>query len=271
MPVKAPSACRRPGCAGLVRDGVCNRCGPLRKANDAQLDQRRGTSGERGYDARWQHLRDMFLRAHPLCIECQHEGRVTPAEDIDHIVPIADGGARLDERNLQALCRAHHNQKTRQDVRRRQQSEGNVASVIVVAGAPGSGKTTFVRERMKEGDLVVDLDAITAALNLGQWYEKTPGVFHVALDVRDFLLRRILQPSEIRTAWVITSEADAAERADLAERLKAVRVIVLETSAGECIRRITADPRRSQLSAQWGAIVQQWWSTYRPNPGEETC
>ena len=31
MPTRAPSACRRPGCPGLVRNGVCSRCGPLRK------------------------------------------------------------------------------------------------------------------------------------------------------------------------------------------------------------------------------------------------
>jgi hypothetical protein len=31
---------------------------------------------------------------------------------VDHIVEIADGGAFLDEGNVQALCREHHERKT---------------------------------------------------------------------------------------------------------------------------------------------------------------
>jgi 5-methylcytosine-specific restriction endonuclease McrA len=33
-------------------------------------------------------------------------------EEVDHIIPIDDGGARLDEENLQAACRPCHRWKT---------------------------------------------------------------------------------------------------------------------------------------------------------------
>ena len=114
MPTKAPSACRRPGCAGLVRGGVCSVCGDLRRRTAAEHDERRGSSRERGYDARWERLRSMHLAGEPLCRMC---GR--PAVLVDHITPIRDGGAILDDDNLQSLCRACHDAKTAEDVRKR--------------------------------------------------------------------------------------------------------------------------------------------------------
>jgi 5-methylcytosine-specific restriction protein A len=98
-----------------VRNGVCSVCGPRSapRLSQAQYDAQRGSSSERGYDVRWQRLRVAFLASHPYCNECARHGRVTLAQDVDHIVPLAQGGAVLDESNLQALCRACHNRKTR--------------------------------------------------------------------------------------------------------------------------------------------------------------
>jgi len=42
---------------------------------------------------------------------CEAEGRVTIADVVDHIVPIEDGGARLDVNNLRSLCTKHHEQR----------------------------------------------------------------------------------------------------------------------------------------------------------------
>lgn len=114
MPSRAPTACRRPGCRGLVRGGVCSVCGDLRRITAAEHDERRGDATERGYDARWRRLRKMHLAAEPLCRMC---GR--PADLVDHITPIRDGGERLDDDNLQSLCRSCHDEKTQEDVRKR--------------------------------------------------------------------------------------------------------------------------------------------------------
>ena len=119
MPSKAPSACRRHGCAGLVRDGVCSVCGDLRRQTAAEHDERRGSSRERGYDGRWERVRLMHLASEPLCRMCARRGRFTPAVLVDHITPINDGGKVLDDGNLQSLCRACHDSKTADDVRRR--------------------------------------------------------------------------------------------------------------------------------------------------------
>jgi 5-methylcytosine-specific restriction enzyme A len=111
MPQRAGSTCKRQGCAGVVRDGVCSVCGPLRVAGQRALDERRGTAAQRGYGGRWQRYRAMYLRSHPLCVACERAGITTPATDVDHIVPRRAGGSD-EESNLQALCHACHSAKT---------------------------------------------------------------------------------------------------------------------------------------------------------------
>ncbi len=67
---------------------------------------------KRGYDRRWTRLRRWFLARHPLCAHCLADGRTTTATEVDHVQPLRDGGARLDQTNLQALCKSCHSRKT---------------------------------------------------------------------------------------------------------------------------------------------------------------
>ena len=59
--------------------------------------------------------RERFLHEHPLCVECERQGRVTAATVPDHIVALVNGGAD-DESNLQALCAECHRKKTARDL-----------------------------------------------------------------------------------------------------------------------------------------------------------
>ena len=62
------------------------------------------------YDHRWERMSLNFRKKHPFCRFCEQEGyEARLADDVDHIVPIEDGGAKLDVTNLQSLCRRHHN------------------------------------------------------------------------------------------------------------------------------------------------------------------
>ncbi len=109
--LRAATACRRPGCPGLVRNGVCSVCGPVRRGRDAETDARRGAATQRGYGRRWRRLREMVLASSPLCAECERRGVVTLATDVHHIVAKRDGG--LDEiENLEPLCHACHSRIT---------------------------------------------------------------------------------------------------------------------------------------------------------------
>jgi len=43
-----------------------------------------------------------FLNQNPLCVMCEKEGRVTVAEEVDHIIPLHKGGPDTWD-NLQGL------------------------------------------------------------------------------------------------------------------------------------------------------------------------
>lgn len=66
---------------------------------------------ERTRGRAWMERRAKWLRANPLCCMCQADGFVRVADEVDHIVPLVDGGAD-DESNYQSLCKDHHKTKT---------------------------------------------------------------------------------------------------------------------------------------------------------------
>ncbi|MBS7804498.1 HNH endonuclease [Rhizobiales bacterium TNE-4] len=56
-----------------------------------------------------------FLKANGCCAKCSL--KITPGKrwDLDHVIPLSLGGTN-DTTNLQVLCQACHNQKTKSDV-----------------------------------------------------------------------------------------------------------------------------------------------------------
>lgn len=112
MPMKPKRPCRYPGCPNLCEKGVY--CEEHAEHNPSRVyDRKRGNAAERGYNAEWRVARRRFLSAHPLCVECMKENRLTAATVVDHIIPHR-GDAKLfwDKNNWQSLCKAHHDKKT---------------------------------------------------------------------------------------------------------------------------------------------------------------
>ena len=72
----------------------------------------RGSSSSRGYDRTWRKFRDAYLREHPLCVFRNHQDLPheceTAASIVDHVVPLAVDGPRLDPANCRSVCRACH-------------------------------------------------------------------------------------------------------------------------------------------------------------------
>ena len=112
MALKSKRPCAKSGCPALVDTGYCDTHQHLAK----QRDLWRGSAHERGYDHEWRRVRVRALqRDKYLCQHCLLVGRVTVAVDVDHIIPLASGGERLDLHNLQSLCRPCHRVKTERD------------------------------------------------------------------------------------------------------------------------------------------------------------
>ena len=84
------------------------------RGNRKSYERWRGSSASRGYDAQWRKYRKAFLEAHPLCAACALQATLTPAEHVDHIVPVTGPADPLfwDESNHQGLCASCHSRKT---------------------------------------------------------------------------------------------------------------------------------------------------------------
>lgn len=88
---------------------TCVDCGKLSARTRCQLchqrfqqgrEARRGTAAQRGYGSDWRTIRLKILeRDGHTCRWCG-----APATSVDHLLPLARGGPRLDERNLLASC-----------------------------------------------------------------------------------------------------------------------------------------------------------------------
>lgn len=74
----------------------------------------------------WRRFRNWYLSKHPLCEQCEAEGRLTLAAMVDHILEIKDGGALTDEGNAMSLCWKCHGIKTADErSRRKNHQESN--------------------------------------------------------------------------------------------------------------------------------------------------
>jgi hypothetical protein len=110
--------CKR--CHRLIEDGstVCPEC---KRTRNAIVDTARKFYGTR----RWRSTRELVLeRDGHRCVAKSDDGSRCPETtdlEIHHLIPVAQGGDRHDERNLVALCRWHHHEitaTTRREARR---------------------------------------------------------------------------------------------------------------------------------------------------------
>jgi len=74
---------------------------------------------------RWRRFRAWYLGKHPLCEQCEREGRLTPADMVDHVIEIKDGGNLTSEENAMSLCWKCHAVKTAEAKNHRKSNENN--------------------------------------------------------------------------------------------------------------------------------------------------
>jgi len=121
MPRKPLKPCAYPGCPALTDGRFC----PAHAKQSAQEYERyrRDPETRRRYGSAWRRVRARYIAAHPLCEECLRAGRLTPAREVHHVLPLSAGGTH-DETNLMSLCSSCHSRITlAENNRHRKQSE----------------------------------------------------------------------------------------------------------------------------------------------------
>ena len=112
MPRRLKHLCNHAGCPNLTLTRFCpEHTIDTRRRYDAE----RGSSSKRGYDRTWKRVRLLYIQAHPICEDCEDQGVITPADLVDHVIPIKEGGSRLSFDNLRSQCNDHHEKKHKHD------------------------------------------------------------------------------------------------------------------------------------------------------------
>ena len=112
MPRKPKRPCSFPGCPRLTEGRFCEEHGKQENRRYEKYD--RDPAVRRRYGRAWKRIRERYIAAHPLCEKCRERGRLTPAQEVHHILPLSRGGTH-DDSNLMALCKPCHSEITARD------------------------------------------------------------------------------------------------------------------------------------------------------------
>lgn len=112
MPTKPKRPCSYPGCPLLTAGRFCEEHARLEARRYEKYD--RDPATRRRYGRAWKQIRSRYIATHPLCEKCRERGKLTPAQEVHHILPLSHGGTH-DESNLMALCKPCHSEITARD------------------------------------------------------------------------------------------------------------------------------------------------------------
>lgn len=240
MPARPATRCS--SCRLAFTDRPGKPCRTCRQSEDRRI-KRRSEHRWVYRDPRWFALREQVLVEEPLCA-CGCTGASTVVDHVrDHG---GDPALAFDRDNCQGMTKPCHDAKTAGEHRA---LTGTPRPVTVVAGPPCAGKTTYVQAQAAPGDLVVDYDALAAALGSPDSHAHPEALKAFAAEARAAVLARLRRPSEIGRAWVTTTSHTPEAL------LAGADVVLLQASPAQCHARARAAAR----PAHWHTLIDEWF------------
>ena len=132
--------------------------------------------------------------------------------------------------------------------------------IFLVYGSPLSGKTTWIKENMVEGDLLIDIDSIWECVSGCPRYVKPNRVKSVVFRIRDDLIDMVkCRYGRWNNAYICGGYPLISERERLTKELGA-REIFIDTPQEECLMRLEQCSDRDK--AEWRNYIEEWWKRY---------
>lgn len=134
--------------------------------------------------------------------------------------------------------------------------------IFLIYGAPLSGKTSYVRESMNSGDLIIDMDNIWQCISGCDRYVKPNNLKSVAFKIRNELIECArYRNGKWRNVYIIGGYPIQSDRERLCKELGA-REIYIECDKEECLRRLEASNDRDK--DEWKKYIEGWFNIYTP-------
>lgn len=136
--------------------------------------------------------------------------------------------------------------------------------VYIITGASCSGKSTFVREHIQKGDIVLDIDDLWQTVSGLPRYIKPnqlkPIVFNLRQLLKDNIARGV---GTWRNAYIIESLPYATDRVREVERYKAhnVELITMDATREECLQRLHSNPAGRDITA-YEQYINDYYDNY---------
>jgi 5-methylcytosine-specific restriction protein A len=207
--------------------------------------------------AAWIGARNDKRKCNPLCEECLENSLIVPMAEVDHIVPIRDGGERLDPTNLRSLCKSCHSKKSSKESRK---MKSFITKLKVVVGPPFAGKSTYINSKAEPGDMVLDVDRIVRALNLEGKRDNDFVLF--AVEMRNAALIKLERFSSVKVAWmpITTVKVDKLQE----WKAKGAEIIAMVPTEQEVLERLKVNDTRIKTENDrrtTARLVQDWYAT----------
>jgi predicted ATPase len=130
-------------------------------------------------------------------------------------------------------------------------------AVYVITGPPAAGKSTYVREHAKPGDITIDYDTLAQALSPDLPADpalQPPHVAAIANAARDGAINEATDASNDGECDVYLIHAMPDRHATNRYRKHGFTIVPIDPGHEECIRRANAERTPRQV-----AIVQDWY------------
>ena len=128
--------------------------------------------------------------------------------------------------------------------------------VYLIYGSPCSGKSTYIKEHIKDNDLVCDVDLIYQAIGNHEAHDADLYVHEVALLLKHSLLDIIRDRKGGWSNAYVVSIANTKDKLKTEmERIKADEAIFIDTPYEVCMERAKERP----FYFQW--LIQEWFET----------
>jgi hypothetical protein len=131
--------------------------------------------------------------------------------------------------------------------------------ITIVTGAPCSGKTTYVFENAKSGDVIIDMDRLALALTTDdiQDHNYSPEVRRVAMEARAGAIKIAFRIASVARAniWIVHTRPDPVAMRNY--RLASARMVEVNPGLEVCLKRLEQRPQANK--EQVYQAIKEWF------------